>query len=84
MARTATSRVVLASNCSVYDWSKVGGSLDEDAPTLDPTALGAYDGYAQAKTLQERLAPSSPRATAGRSRCCARRCCGATESGASS
>jgi UDP-glucose 4-epimerase len=56
MARTATSRVVLASSFSVYDWSKVGASLDEDAPTLDPTTLGAYDGYAQAKTLQERLA----------------------------
>ena len=55
MARTPTSRVVLASSFSVYDWSKVGDSLDERDATLDPATARAYDGYAQAKTLQEGL-----------------------------
>jgi UDP-glucose 4-epimerase len=56
MTRTPTSRVVLASSLSVYDWSKVGDALDEEGETLDPATARAYDGYAQAKTLQERLA----------------------------
>lgn len=55
MARTATRRIVLASSFSVYDWSKLGRSVSEDDATLDPSTMQACDGYAQAKTLQERL-----------------------------
>lgn len=55
MARTTTHRIVLASSFSVYDWSKLGRSISEDDETLDQSTMQAYDGYAQAKTLQERL-----------------------------
>jgi UDP-glucose 4-epimerase len=55
MARSATRRLVLASSLSVYDWSKLGGSISEDDTTLDPSSMQTCDGYAQAKTLQERL-----------------------------
>jgi nucleoside-diphosphate-sugar epimerase len=56
MARTPTRRIVLASSFSVYDWSKLGDTLDEDAATLDAASAQAYDAYAQAKSRQERLA----------------------------
>jgi 2-alkyl-3-oxoalkanoate reductase len=55
MARTATRRIVLASSFSVYDWSKIDRSVSERDATLDPSTMQACDGYAQAKTLQERL-----------------------------
>lgn len=55
MARTTTRRVVLASSFSVYDWSKLGWSVSEDDETLDQSTMQAQDGYAQAKSLQERL-----------------------------
>jgi 2-alkyl-3-oxoalkanoate reductase len=55
MARTATRRIVLASSLSVYDWSKIDRSISESDATLDPSSMQACDGYAQAKTLQERL-----------------------------
>jgi nucleoside-diphosphate-sugar epimerase len=55
MARTTTRRIVLASSFSVYDWSKLGASMSEDDEILDQSSMQAYDGYAQAKTLQERL-----------------------------
>jgi 2-alkyl-3-oxoalkanoate reductase len=55
MARTSTRRIVLASSLSVYDWSKLGASISEDDEILDPSTMRAYDGYAQAKTLQEQL-----------------------------
>jgi nucleoside-diphosphate-sugar epimerase len=55
MARTTTRRIVLASSLSVYDWSKLGESMSEDDEILDQSTMQAYDGYAQAKTLQEQL-----------------------------
>ena len=55
MARTATRRIVLASSFSVYNWSKLGRSVSEDDEILDQSTMQACDGYAQAKTLQERL-----------------------------
>ncbi len=55
MARSTTRRIVLASSFSVYDWSKLGTSMSEDDEILDQSTMQAYDGYAQAKTLQERL-----------------------------
>jgi 2-alkyl-3-oxoalkanoate reductase len=55
MARTTTRHIVLASSLSVYDWSKLGTSISEDDEILDQSTMQAYDGYAQAKTLQERL-----------------------------
>jgi UDP-glucose 4-epimerase len=56
MARMRTAHLVLASSLSVYDWSKVGDTLDESAAILDADTSNAYDGYARAKTLQEQLA----------------------------
>jgi 2-alkyl-3-oxoalkanoate reductase len=55
MVGTACRRVVLVSSLSVYDWSKLAGVLDESSPLLDDDTMQAYDGYAQAKSLQERL-----------------------------
>lgn len=55
MARTTTRRIVLASSFSVYNWSKLGHSVSEDDEILDPSTMQVCDGYAQAKTLQERL-----------------------------
>ncbi|HUM09610.1 MAG TPA: NAD(P)-dependent oxidoreductase [Myxococcaceae bacterium] len=56
MARTDCRRVVLASSFSVYDWSAIEGTLDEDSP-LEPVAdLYARDGYSIAKSWQERVA----------------------------
>lgn len=49
----AGTRVLLASSFSVYDWDRVGATLDEDAPLLDARTMLAQDGYAQAKLLQE-------------------------------
>jgi UDP-glucose 4-epimerase len=55
MARTSCKRLVLASSCSVYDWSRVRGTLDESSP-LEPIAdLYARDGYSIAKFWQERV-----------------------------
>jgi nucleoside-diphosphate-sugar epimerase len=56
MARSGTSRLVLASSFSVYDWSRLAGPLDERTPTLDAAEGRRGDPYARAKTLQERLA----------------------------
>jgi UDP-glucose 4-epimerase len=55
MTRTTTRCIVLASSFSVYDWSKLGTSMSEDDEILDQSTMQAYDGYAQAKTLQEQL-----------------------------
>jgi 2-alkyl-3-oxoalkanoate reductase len=54
MAGSATRRLVLASSFSVYDWSKVRGTLTEESPL--ETNLYERDGYAIAKTWQERTA----------------------------
>lgn len=56
MARSRTSRMVLASSFSVYDWSRIRGSLDEASPLLERPVLYQRDGYAIAKLWQERVA----------------------------
>jgi UDP-glucose 4-epimerase len=55
MARCRTRRLVLASSFSVYDWSRVHGTLDERSPLLEAPLLYERDGYAVAKTWQERV-----------------------------
>jgi 2-alkyl-3-oxoalkanoate reductase len=53
--RTPCRRVVLASSFSVYDWSRIAGTLDEDSP-IEPTPdLYERDGYTIAKSWQERV-----------------------------
>jgi nucleoside-diphosphate-sugar epimerase len=57
MARSSTRRLVLCSSFSVYDWSAIEGTLDEDSP-LEPIEpieeLEERGAYAVAKALQER------------------------------
>ena len=53
MAQSATRRLVLASSFSVYDWTAVRGTLDEESPL--ESNLYRRDGYAIAKTWQERV-----------------------------
>ena len=53
MTRAGTRRLVLVSSFSVYDWSGPGGELSEDTPL--ERQLARRDGYAIAKTWQERL-----------------------------
>ena len=55
MARSRTRRLVLCSSFSVYDWSKIEGSLDEDSPLEVSPDLYERDGYAIAKSWQERI-----------------------------
>jgi UDP-glucose 4-epimerase len=56
MSRSSTRRLVLASSFSVYDWSRLRGTLTE-AATLEPSPdLYERDGYAIAKVWQERIA----------------------------
>ena len=55
MARSRTKRLVLASSFSVYDWSTIRGVLSEESPLSSGTALYERDGYAVAKTWQERV-----------------------------
>jgi nucleoside-diphosphate-sugar epimerase len=52
----STVQLVLASSFSVYDWERVGATLDEDAPLLDAAAAARQDAYARAKLQQERAA----------------------------
>jgi UDP-glucose 4-epimerase len=56
MAHTETRRLILASSLSVYDWSAIGGTLDERSPVESGADLYERDGYAVAKTWQERVA----------------------------
>jgi UDP-glucose 4-epimerase len=56
MERSDCKRLVLAGSFSVYDWSRVGGTLDEQSPTLDHATVGRYDSYAVGKVMQEQLA----------------------------
>jgi nucleoside-diphosphate-sugar epimerase len=51
-----TAQLVLASSFSVYDWERVGATLDEDSPLLDDAAAARQDAYARAKLQQERAA----------------------------
>lgn len=53
MARTPTRRLVLASSFAVYDWSEIGGTLDETSPL--EADLYRRDGYAVSKVWQERV-----------------------------
>jgi UDP-glucose 4-epimerase len=53
MACSKTRRLVLASSLSVYGWSDIDGTLSEESPL--ETDLYRRDGYAIAKTWQERV-----------------------------
>jgi nucleoside-diphosphate-sugar epimerase len=55
MAGTACRRLVLASSFAVYDWSAIHGTLDENSPITTGTKLYGRDGYAIAKSWQERV-----------------------------
>jgi UDP-glucose 4-epimerase len=55
MAKSGCTRVVLASSFSVYDWSKIEGTLDETSPLEEGADLYARDGYSIAKSWQERV-----------------------------
>jgi 2-alkyl-3-oxoalkanoate reductase len=55
MARSACRRLVLASSFSVYDWSRIRGTLDESAPLEPAPDLYERDGYSIAKSWQERV-----------------------------
>jgi len=55
MSRTPCRRVVLASSFSVYDWSNIEGTLDEDSPVEPVPDLYERDGYSIAKSWQERI-----------------------------
>jgi nucleoside-diphosphate-sugar epimerase len=55
MSTSACRRVVLASSFSVYDWSRITGTLDEDSPLEVGQDLYDRDGYSIAKSWQERV-----------------------------
>ena len=55
MARTSCKRVVLVSSFSVYDWSAITGTLDEQSPLEPVPDLYQRDGYTIAKAWQERV-----------------------------
>jgi UDP-glucose 4-epimerase len=55
MARSSTRRLVFCSSFSVYDWSAIEGTLDEDSPLESAPDLYERDGYAIAKSWQERV-----------------------------
>jgi len=55
MARTSCRTLVLASSFSVYDWSAIGGTLDESSPIEPVPEIYERDGYAIAKSWQERI-----------------------------
>jgi UDP-glucose 4-epimerase len=55
MATTSCKRIVLASSFSVYDWSKIRGTLDESSPLEQGADLYARDGYSISKSWQERV-----------------------------
>lgn len=54
IAASDVRRVVLAGSMSVYDWTAARGRIDEAAPL--EASLYSRDGYAIAKTWQERVA----------------------------
>ena len=55
MTHTSCKRLVFASSFSVYDWSKIRGTLDESSPLEPAPDLYARDGYSIAKSWQERV-----------------------------
>ena len=55
MSRTPCRKLVLASSCSVYNFSAARGILDEDSPLHEIPALYKRGGYTIAKLWQERI-----------------------------
>ena len=55
MAVSACRRLVLCSSFSVYDYSSVGRTLDEDSPLHRSPDVYTRDGYTIAKWWQERV-----------------------------
>jgi len=55
MATVACRRLVLCSSFSVYNYSAVRGTLDEDSPLHQVPDVYARDGYTVAKWWQERV-----------------------------
>jgi UDP-glucose 4-epimerase len=55
MAATACQRLVLCSTFSVYNYSAISGTLDEDSPLHQAPDLYARDGYTISKWWQERV-----------------------------
>jgi UDP-glucose 4-epimerase len=55
MTQAATRRLVLASSFSVYDWSAIRRTLTEESPLESGADLYERDGYAIAKSWQERI-----------------------------
>ena len=53
MANSTTRRLILASSFSVYNWNTIRGTLTEESPL--ESDLYRRDGYAIAKTWQERV-----------------------------
>jgi nucleoside-diphosphate-sugar epimerase len=55
MTTTACQRVVLCSTFSVYDYSAISGTLNENSPIHQASDLYARDGYTISKWWQERV-----------------------------
>ena len=55
MAGSSCKRLVLASSFSVYDWSRIHGTLDEKSPIEVAPDLYERDSYSIAKSWQERV-----------------------------
>jgi nucleoside-diphosphate-sugar epimerase len=55
MAASACQRLVLCSTFSVYNYSAISGTLDEDSPLHRTPDLYARDGYTISKFWQERV-----------------------------
>jgi nucleoside-diphosphate-sugar epimerase len=55
MATSACQRLVLCSSFSVYDFSAIGRTLDEDSPLHQTPDIYTRDGYTISKWWQERV-----------------------------
>lgn len=55
MAASACQRLVLCSSFSVYDYSGIGRTLDEDSPLHQASDVYTRDGYTISKWWQERV-----------------------------
>ncbi|HEX4620003.1 MAG TPA: NAD(P)-dependent oxidoreductase [Myxococcaceae bacterium] len=55
MAASACQRLVLCSSFSVYDYSSIGRTLDEDSPLHQAPDVYTRDGYTISKWWQERV-----------------------------
>jgi len=65
MVGTGCRRIVLASSFSVYDWSEIHGTLDENSPIETGAALYQRDGYSIAKSGRSVSRGALPPKTAG-------------------